>query len=366
MEEIGTCVNESILGHRHAFEDRRLHLAKPERPTNHPAFRISRDPSDPKSRWVNGTPEYSFGIGGLRRLFPAARFIHLVRDCDPVVDSMLNFERVAGTRLVETEEEGYHRWLAYVRACVRAEAAYGPAIVCRVFHEELVREPENSIHRILDFAGEPFDPACLEPLTKKINTSKVEPGTVRREPPADPALISEARELWNSLRENPSPATPLPSAASLIDEQFESLVDYAYDLDTEYLRAQLAHKKLQGEFEERTEWALRLDEEVGKTNRQIRQLQAELSERTRWAQDSKEEIARRDAFILQLQKEFAERTVWALDLQAECTRKDSLISELQARLDGATTKPDDALALRNPSDSAASAELDSNSIEESP
>ena len=160
MRDIGASINASIVGHRGTFENRRRAQASPKNPENHPAFKISRGQSDPKSRWVNGTPEYSFGIAGLRKLFPAARFIHLVRDPDLVVPSMLNFDRVFGAKLAESEEEGYGRWLANVRACVLAEMPLAPAIVCRIFHEDLVREPEASIRRILDFIGSHSTPSA--------------------------------------------------------------------------------------------------------------------------------------------------------------------------------------------------------------
>jgi len=65
----------------------------------------------PKRRWVDGTPEYSLHIYGLRKLFPQVRFIHLFRDVRAVVRSMLNFHRVAGIQLVANEEEAYRYWI---------------------------------------------------------------------------------------------------------------------------------------------------------------------------------------------------------------------------------------------------------------
>ena len=342
VEEIGECINASILRHRDAFEKRRIRLANPDRPENHPAFKISRDPSDPKSRWVNGTPEYSFGIGGLRKLFPAARFIHLLRHCDAVVPSMLHFDRVSGTRLAETEEEGYQRWMAYVRACVTAENAYGSAIVCRICHEDLLRKPESVMRRILDFIAEPFAPACLEPMAKRINSSNVGSGELKREPPADPVVVAEAHGLWKTLRENPLQQQTLADAAALLEEQFERRVDYMHDLDTQYGEVRLTHQKLQAEFNDRTDWALRLKKEVGEKGDLILELQKEISDRTKWAFALKKDVAQRDSVISQLQKEFAERTQWALDLEAECARKDKLISDLQAQRQGTSGPPSDA------------------------
>ena len=57
-------------------------------------------------RWVDGTPEYSFYIPGLRKLFPDALFIHIVRDVQAVVHSMLNFHRVGGIQLVPNQQAG--------------------------------------------------------------------------------------------------------------------------------------------------------------------------------------------------------------------------------------------------------------------
>ena len=75
------------------------------------SLRTAASDSEYKTRWVDQTPEYSFHICGLRKLFPCALFIHIVRDVDSVVRSMLNFHRMAGTQLVANEEEAYKYWL---------------------------------------------------------------------------------------------------------------------------------------------------------------------------------------------------------------------------------------------------------------
>src|SRR6266705_3375833 len=85
---LGDSINKLILSHRKQFEDGDLRrragwFSLP--------FPISRSQDEPKSRWVDGTPEYSFYICGLCKLFPQARFVHLVRDVIDVVRSLLNF-----------------------------------------------------------------------------------------------------------------------------------------------------------------------------------------------------------------------------------------------------------------------------------
>jgi hypothetical protein len=69
------------------------------------SLRTAASDSEYKTRWVDQTPEYSFHICGLRKLFPCALFIHIVRDVDSVVRSMLNFHRIAGTNVVANEKK---------------------------------------------------------------------------------------------------------------------------------------------------------------------------------------------------------------------------------------------------------------------
>lgn len=308
MRDLGACVNRLIIDHRFAFEELATQRAGSGGPEIHEAFKITRDESDPKARWVNGTPEYSFGITGLRKLLPGARFIHLLRNCEDVAPSMVQLERLAGIKLVANEQEGCKLWMQFVQACLEAEEAYGPEEVYRLLYEDLVREPEKSIRRILDFIGEPFVPACLEPLEKRINSARLAAEAIKSGPLADPAVIHEARDFWNALRKAPPFMAPSPEAAARLEEQFERRVDFVNELNVSYTQAKEGYKKLEEEFAERTDWALRLDQQVAQKSAQILHLQEELSDRTKWAASLAEEVARKDAFILELQKKFEERT----------------------------------------------------------
>ena len=55
------------------------------------ALEIPPSEPGPKTRWLDQTPEYSMNICGLRKLFPQALFIHIVREVADVVRSLLNF-----------------------------------------------------------------------------------------------------------------------------------------------------------------------------------------------------------------------------------------------------------------------------------
>ena len=109
------------------------------------SLRTPASDSECKTRWVDQTPQYSFHIFGLRKLFPDALFIHIVRDVTSVVRSMLNFHRIAGTHLVGNEEEAYKYWLRTVRACLKAEEAYGPRVVYRLRYTALVPQPSQTL-----------------------------------------------------------------------------------------------------------------------------------------------------------------------------------------------------------------------------
>ncbi|MQA89838.1 MAG: glycosyltransferase [Gemmatimonas sp.] len=113
-------------------------------------------------RWVDGTPENAFHAYGLLRLFPGARFIHVVRDVATVVDSLAHLAASDGSYY--TEETAAECWLRTTRAAVTAERALGSRTVLRVRHSDLVRDSEATIRRCLAHLDEEFAAACLRPL----------------------------------------------------------------------------------------------------------------------------------------------------------------------------------------------------------
>ena len=99
---------------------------------------------------------------------------------------MLNFHRIAGTHVVPNEEEAYKYWLRTVRACLKAEEAYGPHVVYRLRYTALVENPESSLRSLLDFLGEPYSAKCLEPLSQRINSSNLPDDFIAEDPATDP------------------------------------------------------------------------------------------------------------------------------------------------------------------------------------
>jgi len=177
-------------------------------------------------------------ICALRKLFPSALFIHLLRDVRDVVRSMLNFHRVAGFHLVENEEAAYKSWLRMVKACVQAENAYGPRVVKRLLYSTLVDDPECAIQSLLEFVGEPYYAKCLEPLGRRINSSNVPDDFVADDPATDPALVAHATRLSAELETNPQSSEPSPAAADALEVEFQQRTQYVAALDKTYKEAE--------------------------------------------------------------------------------------------------------------------------------
>ena len=190
------------------------------------SLRTAASDSEYKTRWVDQTPEYSFHICGLRKLFPSALFIHIVRDVSSVVCSMLNFHRIAGTHFVANEEEAYKYWLRTVRACLKAEEAYGPHVVYRLRYIALVENPESALRSLLHFLGEPYSAKCLEPLSERINSSNVPTDFKPDDPATDSAIVEEARRLSAEIEQTSQATGHLPAAADELEAEFGARVKH--------------------------------------------------------------------------------------------------------------------------------------------
>lgn len=110
-------------------------------------------------------PRYVFFATVIARLFPSARFIHVIRDCR---DSTLSFMKVKG---MESEKKNAAflacRWNIYNRQVERLSDRF-PERFLRIRYEDLVMDPETILRNICSFAGLDFDPAMLN-YHQKVN-----------------------------------------------------------------------------------------------------------------------------------------------------------------------------------------------------
>jgi Sulfotransferase family len=244
LSYLGDSVNKLILSHRKQFEN--MDLRRRAGWSSLP-FPISRSRDEPKFRWVDGTPEYSFYICGLRKLFPEARFVHLVRDVTDVVRSLLNFFPDGRNRLVANEQAAYEYWLRKVNCCVEAEEAYGPEVIYRMRYSEIIRQPNAAMRSLLDFLGEPYSAQCLEPLTQRINSANVPDDFNANDPATDPAIVERARQLSDELQSYSQQREASSEIAEKLEAEFNQRVEYFGSLGTKYSEAQNLIAKLERE-----------------------------------------------------------------------------------------------------------------------
>ncbi len=221
----GQSINDLILNHRKDLERKRSGYAARAVPNAMPEASMTVQPGvNRKARWVDGTPEYSLHICGLRKLFPGALFIHIVRDVDSVVRSILNFDRLGEGSLVANEQEAYNYWLRTVSSCLLAERAYGPRVVFRLRYSALVDTPEAALRSLFNFLSEPFAAECLTPLEKRINSSNVPADFKIGDPETDPSLVERAKRLSTEVEKTPQPPEASPAASDEMEAAFNQRI----------------------------------------------------------------------------------------------------------------------------------------------
>lgn len=109
-----------------------------------------------KRRWAEKTPRHLGRLALIRRTYPAAAVIRVVRDPRDAAMSM--------TRVPFASDS----LLANLYLCARAEAAAKPVLesdarLLTVRYEDLVMGPERELLRVMRFVGESFDRRMLDP-----------------------------------------------------------------------------------------------------------------------------------------------------------------------------------------------------------
>ncbi|MCJ0826700.1 sulfotransferase [Luteimonas sp. 50] len=135
-------------------------------------MQIKRAASDPKQRWIDGTPLNSFYTWALAEMFPQAVFIHNLRRPHEVATSLESFDKVGAAP--QALEQGLETWIAHTENAWYAERGLGSRRVFRLRFNRIAEEPEQLFREVSDFLGEEFSPDCLLPLRNKVNSSQVE------------------------------------------------------------------------------------------------------------------------------------------------------------------------------------------------
>jgi sulfotransferase family protein len=118
-----------------------------------------------KARWGDKTPLYMQHLDVLERLFPDARYVHLIRDGH---DAALSFLSVPAGLM--TEGWGHPRdaagfacqWATEVGAARDLGVRVGRGRYRELRYEALVADPEGELRAVCAFAQLEFDPAMLD------------------------------------------------------------------------------------------------------------------------------------------------------------------------------------------------------------
>ncbi len=119
-----------------------------------------------KSRWADKTPQNFLHIDLLRRAFPSARFVYLVRDPRRVLAS---YKHARGPG---QDQRRYHPvthalyWRAMARSCL---SRAGEPDVAAVRYEDMLEDPEATAERLGPFLGTSLPP--LRPQELATNSS---------------------------------------------------------------------------------------------------------------------------------------------------------------------------------------------------
>jgi hypothetical protein len=126
-----------------------------------------------KRRWGDKTPMYMQHLPLLDELFPAALYVHLIRDGR---DAALSFLSMPGGVVTRTwahprsAADFACQWRTEIAAARRLGRKVGPARYREVRYEEFVADPAATLRSICDFAALPHDPRMLD-YTGRVDVS---------------------------------------------------------------------------------------------------------------------------------------------------------------------------------------------------
>lgn len=127
-----------------------------------------------KPRWGDKTPNYVLSIPALARLFPQARFVHVIRDGRDVALSYLAIPAFGSDIRAAA-----WLWRDRVGAGLRWGRRLGRGRYTEVRYEGLVDDPERELRRLCSFLGLPFTDGMLRYHVDASERLQVPPDRVR-------------------------------------------------------------------------------------------------------------------------------------------------------------------------------------------
>lgn len=122
-----------------------------------------------KRRWGDKTTWYLDFVPMIAGMFPAARFVHIVRDGRDIACSYRKM-----SHMPHEIERIAVEWATNMETLMRARNVLGPRRFLEVRYENLTADPEAELRKICRFLGEDYSPQMLE-FHRKNREEKLEP-----------------------------------------------------------------------------------------------------------------------------------------------------------------------------------------------
>jgi hypothetical protein len=138
-----------------------------------------------KTRWGDKTPMYMEHLDLLERLFPGARYVHLIRDGRDAALSFLAMPEGIVTRTwahPRSAADFACQWRREVAAARRLGGRVGAQRYLEIRYEQLVTEPETELTRIGAFGDLPFELGMLEYADRVDVSAKPHQQSLRKPP----------------------------------------------------------------------------------------------------------------------------------------------------------------------------------------
>jgi hypothetical protein len=111
-------------------------------------------------RWGDKTPIYASYVPLIHQIFPAAQFLHIIRDGRDAALSMLD----------KYERDEFHvdvffaarNWVRRIRSAQAAGSRLGPELYYELRYESLIEDPERELRAVCAFLGESFEAEMID------------------------------------------------------------------------------------------------------------------------------------------------------------------------------------------------------------
>lgn len=138
-------------------------------------------------RWGDKTPIYASYVDLVATLFPAAYFLHIIRDPRDAAVSLL--DKYAGREFHIDRFFAARNWVRRIQKARRDGNALGPERYLEIRYEDLVQSPQLTIEKVCRFIREDFHPAMLQHA-----------GLAKEQIPEDSHFFDQVRKPINTGR----------------------------------------------------------------------------------------------------------------------------------------------------------------------